>query len=352
MYLDGSPNIDVGDNQSQYTQASVDTIAEFRVLQSGFNAEYGRNSGMVIAVQTKSGAAQFHGTAYEYLRNNYFDAKCVQCNTLQPQLRYNQFGGNFSGWVPMPKISTQGGQEDVLLLQPGDDAPQPSRQRLRGCPQLDHPERELHAVAAYHQHDSMLPTSRTAPFSNPARVTRDGSGNITGGTPFPNNTVPAIACGSRLSANMLKIYTGIPGYTQPRPPRPESRLRAVLLQQPRQSGEEPGHAAHGLRHQQQDDQFLPLGERLPERDHSERNLDRRAVPDAAASAAEAGQFVGVEPGDHVHAHAGIRDDSVLQPPVAVAVGGGHQSASIAIRWAPTSDPDLPGRPTSPTRFPM
>ncbi|MBV8819860.1 MAG: carboxypeptidase regulatory-like domain-containing protein, partial [Acidobacteriaceae bacterium] len=106
VYLDGSPNIDVGDNQSQYTQASVDTIAEFRVLQSSFNAEYGRNSGMVIAVQTKSGASQFHGTAYEYFRNNALDAKCVICNTVQPQLRYNQFGGNFSGWVPIPKIST------------------------------------------------------------------------------------------------------------------------------------------------------------------------------------------------------------------------------------------------------
>src|ERR1039458_4269972 len=39
FYLGGSPNIDAGDNQSQYTQASIDTIAEFRVLQSGFNAE-------------------------------------------------------------------------------------------------------------------------------------------------------------------------------------------------------------------------------------------------------------------------------------------------------------------------
>src|ERR1035437_5149398 len=107
FYLDGSPNIDAGNNQSQYTQASIDTIAEFRVLQSGFNAEYGRNSGMVIAVQTKSGGNQFHGTLYEYLRNNYFDAKCVTCNTLQPQLRYNQFGGNFSGWVPIPKVSTK-----------------------------------------------------------------------------------------------------------------------------------------------------------------------------------------------------------------------------------------------------
>ena len=82
FYLDGSPNLDVGDNQSQYTQPSIDSIAEFRVLQSSFNAEYGRNEGMAVAVQTKSGAAQFHGTAYEYLRNDAFDAKCVLCNTL------------------------------------------------------------------------------------------------------------------------------------------------------------------------------------------------------------------------------------------------------------------------------
>src|SRR5689334_1366373 len=60
FYLDGSPNLDVGDNQSQYTQPSIDSISEFRVLQSSFNAEYGRNEGMAVAVQTKSGAARFH----------------------------------------------------------------------------------------------------------------------------------------------------------------------------------------------------------------------------------------------------------------------------------------------------
>ena len=130
FYLDGSPNLDVGDNQSQYTQPSIDSIAEFRVLQSGFNAEYGRNSGMAVAVQTKSGANRFHGTAYEYFRNNKLDAKCVLCNTLQPQLRYNQFGGNFSGWVPVPKISTRAEQADVLLLQPRNDPPRAALQQL------------------------------------------------------------------------------------------------------------------------------------------------------------------------------------------------------------------------------
>ena len=131
FYLDGSPNLDVGDNQSQYTQPSIDSISEFRVLQSSFNAEYGRNEGMAVAVQTKSGAARFHGTAYEYLRNDLLrrQVRSVQ-HACRRQLRYNQFGGNFSGWVPVPKLSTRAEQKDVLLLQPRNDAPRAALQRL------------------------------------------------------------------------------------------------------------------------------------------------------------------------------------------------------------------------------
>jgi hypothetical protein len=211
MYLDGSPNIDVGDNQSQYTQASVDTIAEFRVLQSGFNAEYGRNSGMVIAVQTKSGASQFHGTLYEYLRNNVFDAKCVQCNGLQPQLRYNQFGGNFSGWVPIPKLSTKADKRLFFFFNR-----EMTRRDLPGSAHTDIPNS---TILSGNFTPWLLSTNMTyAPnFKNgtvfePGTVTRDGSGNITGGTPYPNNTVPQAAWQS-LSAAYLKIYTGIPGYS-------------------------------------------------------------------------------------------------------------------------------------------
>jgi hypothetical protein len=210
MYLDGSPNIDVGDNQSQYTQASVDTIAEFRVLQSGFNAEYGRNSGMVIAVQTKSGAAQFHGTLYEYLRNNYFDAKCVTCNTLQPQLRYNQFGGNFSGWVPVPKLSTKADKRLFFFYNR-----EMTRRDLPGSSYTDIPNS---TILSGNFTPWLLTTNMTyAPnFKNgtvfePGTITRDGSGNVTGGTPYPNNTVPQSAWQS-LSAAYLKIYTGLPGY--------------------------------------------------------------------------------------------------------------------------------------------
>jgi hypothetical protein len=210
MYLDGSPNIDVGDNQSQYTQASVDTIAEFRVLQSGFNAEYGRNSGMVIAVQTKSGGNQFHGTLYEYLRNNYFDAKCVQCNGPAPQLRYNQFGGNFSGWVPIPKLSTKANKRLFFFYNR-----EMTRRNLPGSAYTD----ILNPTVLGGNFSPLLlttnmtyaPQYKNGTVFEPGTVTRDGSGNITGGTPYPNNTVPQSQW-QPLSANILKIYTGIPGY--------------------------------------------------------------------------------------------------------------------------------------------
>lgn len=210
MYLDGSPNIDVGDNQSQYTQASVDSIAEFRVLQSGFNAEYGRNSGMVIAVQTKSGGSSFHGTAYEYFRNNWLDALCVQCNTLAPQLRYNQFGGNFSGWVPVPKISTKQNKRMFFFYNR-----EMTRRNLPGSAYADIPNATVlggnFSPLLLNTNMTYAPQFKTGTVFEPGTVTRDGSGNITGGIPYPNNTVPQSAW-NPLASNLLKIYTGVPGY--------------------------------------------------------------------------------------------------------------------------------------------
>src|ERR1019366_3914292 len=210
MYLDGSPNIDVGDNQSQYTQASVDTIAEFRVLQSGFNAEYGRNAGIVIAVQTKSGSNKFHGTLYEYLRNNYFDAKCVQCNGPAPQLRYNQFGGNFSGWVPIPKLSTKANKKLFFFYDR-----EMTRRNLPGSAYSD----ILNSTVLGGNFSPLLlttnmtyaPQYKNGTVFQPGTLKYDGSGNIISGTPYPNNTVPTSQW-QPLSANILKIFTGVPGY--------------------------------------------------------------------------------------------------------------------------------------------
>ncbi|HEY3456983.1 MAG TPA: carboxypeptidase regulatory-like domain-containing protein, partial [Bryobacteraceae bacterium] len=109
VFLDGSINTDVGANDGQYTQLSLDAVGEFKVQTSTFNAEYGRIAGVLIAANTKSGGQQFHGTLYEFLRNSAMDANSF-FNNLQGKgkspLRFNQFGGNLGGPLYLPKIST------------------------------------------------------------------------------------------------------------------------------------------------------------------------------------------------------------------------------------------------------
>jgi hypothetical protein len=212
FYLDGSPNVDVGDNQSQYTQPSIDALGEFRVLQSAFNAEYGRAEGVAIAVQTKSGTARFHGDAYEYLRNDYFDAKCVLCNTLHPTLRYNQFGGNLGGWLYIPKISTP--QNKKLFFFYNREM---TRRNLPGSAYADVPNAQLlsgnfSSLIVPGSHMPYAPQYPVGTVFEPGTITRDSSGNITGGTPYPGNVVPQSQWNGQ-SAALLGVYTKlIPGY--------------------------------------------------------------------------------------------------------------------------------------------
>jgi hypothetical protein len=84
-------------------QPSPDTIQEFRVLTNGFDAEYGRNSGSVVNVVTKSGGNQFHGDVYEFFRNEVLNAKGF-FNQTKPDFKQNQFGGTIGG--PIRRDST------------------------------------------------------------------------------------------------------------------------------------------------------------------------------------------------------------------------------------------------------
>lgn len=84
-------------------QPTPDSIQEFRVLSNTFDAEYGRNSGAVINVVTKSGTNGFHGSAYEFLRNQLLNAKGY-LDLRRPDDKQNQFGGTFGG--PIKKDRT------------------------------------------------------------------------------------------------------------------------------------------------------------------------------------------------------------------------------------------------------
>jgi hypothetical protein len=75
----------------------VDAIQEFSVLTANYSAEYGFTSGGVINAITKSGTNQFHGSAYEFIRNKAFDSNTYLTPDSKPAFVRNQFGGS-GGW--------------------------------------------------------------------------------------------------------------------------------------------------------------------------------------------------------------------------------------------------------------
>ena len=96
--IDSSPGNLNGETSSPFRlQASVETVQEFRVESNNYPAEFGTGTGGQISVITKSGANQFHGSLFEFNRNNYFDARNFFAGANQDKLRLNQFGGSISG---------------------------------------------------------------------------------------------------------------------------------------------------------------------------------------------------------------------------------------------------------------
>lgn len=90
---------------------SVDAIQEFKTTSSAFSAEYGRATGGVLNVTTKSGTNDFRGTLLYFLRNDVFDANTFDNNRVgiaKPALRFNQFGGNLGGPLSLPRFGEGG----------------------------------------------------------------------------------------------------------------------------------------------------------------------------------------------------------------------------------------------------
>lgn len=86
---------------------SVEAIQEFKATGSAFSAEYGRSTGGVLQVTTKSGSNQFHGTAFHFFRNDKLDANSFFNNRVglaKAPLRLNQYGGNISGPVKKDRL--------------------------------------------------------------------------------------------------------------------------------------------------------------------------------------------------------------------------------------------------------
>lgn len=93
-----------GQELARVTRASVDSIQEIDFQNSGFSAEAGRSLGPQMNIITKSGTNQFHGTVFEFLRNDAVDAKDYFNSGKKAPLRLNQFGGNLGGPIIKNKL--------------------------------------------------------------------------------------------------------------------------------------------------------------------------------------------------------------------------------------------------------
>jgi hypothetical protein len=109
--LDGGNNNDLLDNSVNFNP-NPDTIAEFKVLKSDYTAEYGRNAGGIISIVTKSGTNAYHGGAYDFSRNDAFDANTFfnKSNSDPTQdlprnvLKRHQYGGTLGGPLTIPHV--------------------------------------------------------------------------------------------------------------------------------------------------------------------------------------------------------------------------------------------------------
>ncbi len=130
LAVDGGYNLDSGSNGSQINNVGINFIKEVNIKTSNFSAEYGRNSGAAINVVTQSGGNAYHGSAWEFLRNEKLDANNFFVNrtalsaaqraqglTEQPRapLRYNNFGWGLGGPIKKNKFFFFAGMEWKLI---------------------------------------------------------------------------------------------------------------------------------------------------------------------------------------------------------------------------------------------
>jgi len=151
-------NVLVGDQGLNF-DPPIESLQEFSVSISNYSAELGRTGGGVVQMTTRSGTNQFQGSAYEYLRNDAFDARTFFAATKTP-LRYNLFGVSFSG--PIRKDKTH-----FFFNYEG-------RRTKSGSTFI---------------HNVPTPAEKTGDFSANPIVIRDPE--ATGRPPFPGNRIPA-----------------------------------------------------------------------------------------------------------------------------------------------------------------
>src|SRR5579883_413887 len=202
--VDGADNVDGGSNLTLLIYPSVDSIAEFKTLRNTYSAEYGKSASGQINVVTKSGTNQFHGDAYEFLRNDAFAANSVSnhiANTPRPPLRYNDFGYTIGGPVWKDKTFFFFSQEFRRVITYGSN-------QLTGDPTADM-RKGIFPQDVCVQQDSSGNCTQVVKAGNPVTIDPTAQAYLTdifNKVPLPNLDTSLDSTGTGLIANLRNIY--------------------------------------------------------------------------------------------------------------------------------------------------
>ncbi len=178
------------ENTGNFTQTSVtpnpDTIEEVRVLQNNYSSQYSLMGANVVLVQTRSGTSQFHGTAYEYFRNNDLNARNFFSPTV-PILKQNIFGYTIGGPVLIPHLYGNKGALKTFFFWSQQWSPQHFGSVIRGAD----PNSQLRAGNFSSLSSVVIDPSTKAPFPGniipPDRLNTQALRLLNAAAPLPNN---------------------------------------------------------------------------------------------------------------------------------------------------------------------
>lgn len=196
--LDGVLNTDPNFN-TYVVLPSVDMLQEFKVQSGVYPAEFGRAASQ-INVSTRAGSNRYHGGAYEFVRNNVFDARPYDFTLAdharsQTPFQWNQYGFTLGGPVQIPKLFN--GKDRLFFMTNFEQFRQVRRAN------------DVYSVASTAMRQGDL-SELSVPIFDPAGRTRDANGQITA-TPFPGNIIPQ----SRFNPQAVQLLQFMPSPNAP-----------------------------------------------------------------------------------------------------------------------------------------
>ncbi|HZL51252.1 MAG TPA: TonB-dependent receptor [Terracidiphilus sp.] len=191
--VDGAEAYDRGAGGQINLMPNLDAIAEFQTLASNYSPDYGAGSGGMISIALKSGTRDFHGSVWEFNRNdalmaNYYFSK--RANRPKPELRLNVFGGTIGGPLFIPHFYNTDRRKTFFFFSEED------RRYIQGTSPT-----QLTTVASSNFPTLNAPLVYTAPAgkpnpivpqtTDPAKLQIYAASGLVAGQPFPQNTIPA-----------------------------------------------------------------------------------------------------------------------------------------------------------------